>query len=179
LLIWKNRIKAANGFDDATFDRHFVVTGVHDRYMPDGHSLGINLCVKIEWLNVTNLSDSFWVLITPSFNDIKNLGIRRNAYLTEDEINTIHDVYHYAMIIDTQNPFIFKSKNDAVQKLREASGAQYSESQVRGTLLFSNSVSEPWLQGVGKVNEAANLCQNGLINLVTGEIRLQEIPCRP
>jgi len=46
LPVWEKRIKAANGFDDAAFDRHIVVTGVQDRDTTSGHTLGIDLCIK-------------------------------------------------------------------------------------------------------------------------------------
>ncbi|OGR04749.1 MAG: hypothetical protein A2511_16760 [Deltaproteobacteria bacterium RIFOXYD12_FULL_50_9] len=178
LPIWNDRIKIANGFDDAEFDRHFVVTKVKDSYTTRGQSLDIGVCIKIDWFMLNNLEDRLWVLISPAFENTRNLEIPLNTYLTEDEINTIHDVYNHAWVIDITNPFLFKSKEEAIQKFNEVSGGQDSESQMHEILLQRDGILEPWLQGRVIVNEKENKCQIGSINLVTGEIIQRDILCR-
>ncbi len=178
--IWKELFISKNEITHEFFYRNITQENIFLHRWNDGIAFNINYTVKVGWAQ-KRLNDKFVIFIDTDYFPL--VTVPRRTLLSKDQVDTVTSGFHFGSRIFRVNPVSalrYDSPEEAIEDLREATG---NSSITAGEVFFeqgfndSLTIGNPCLEARGIINRNANKCITCYIDLVTGKIMTEEIPC--
>ena len=183
LEIWKSQFLKRNRMDRAYFDTH-VQVGKYDVECEwvSGLSFRVEYTVKFDWAAI-EAQDQIVVLLYESESAYRHLPIKRDHLFDESEVACAIDKQVFFSGISLVKPagkLAFPSQAAALEAFRKKAGTRELDN-VRLAFYVPGNVpridGHPYMLGRGTIDAAKNLCVEGHVNLVTGEITTWNNAC--
>jgi Ataxin-1 and HBP1 module (AXH). len=185
--IWKEIFLAKNQMNQEYFDNHITLcnTGTF-KNTQQGISFYLSFKIIIEWFEVKLEEENFLILLSPAYTQqYPELGLPNNILLSKDQINgQINNTFFSSPIptITPVNHLIYPTKQEAAKALAVAAGVN-SICPVTINLKYPDGTNmpagHPFLEARGVVNWDEDKCVTGEMDLVTGDIVIDNYGCRP
>ena len=174
--IWKSQFLKRNRMDRAHFDSH-VVVGKYDVECGwvSGLSFRVEYTVKFDWAAI-EAHDQLVIVLYESESAYRHLPIKRDHLFDESEVALAIDKSVFFSGISLVKPaakLAFPNHAAALEAFRTKAGTRDLDN-VRLAFYVPGNVPRidgyPYMLGRGIVDAGKNLCVEGHVNLVTGEI---------
>lgn len=182
LNIWLTEFLNRNNMSEDYFNNHIDVNEAYLSTYSNGELFHVEYTVFIDWAAIDN-SDRFIVFISSSADAYQQYSIPRDAYLSESEISIVIDnnVFDSSITpIISLEELEYEDANDALQDLRNEADTCSLEFESLSYWVPGNIPREdgyPYLFGRGEIDQAANECIKGHINLATGDVDFNYTEC--
>lgn len=183
LGIWKKQFLTRNGMAQSFFDKHVSV----DKYEVEcewtsGLSLRVEYKVTYDWA-VINQHDQIIVLLYSQEGAYRHLPLPRDTLFTEKEVlYAIDKSVFFSSIspVKALDKLRFSSYEDASKAFQQKIGSKDLQNvqlsfYVPGKLPRQDG--SPYLIGKGVLDMKRNVCIDGHMNLVTGEVEARQNAC--
>lgn len=176
LEIWKSQFLKRNRMDRAYFDTHIQVRSYDvECGWVSGLSFRVEYTVKFDWAAI-EAQDQIVVMLYESESAYRHLSIKRDHLFDESEVALAIDKQVFFSGISTVKPagkLAFPNHAAALEAFRKKAGTTDLDN-VRLAFYVPGNVpridGHPYMLGRGTIDAAKNLCVEGHVNLVTGEI---------
>lgn len=179
--IWKELLLERNDMSEDYFSEHISPTDVIMDSYNSGKTFRIRYNFKLEWAEISTI-DQFTYYVYESAAPYPTLQIPKEKNLTKQEINSAFDLRAWASHMNVINPtehLKYKNKRAAIQALRGNESCKFKDQncELRADRPVEPANGNIFLNGSCTINEAANECLMGRIDLVTGERTVNETYC--
>jgi hypothetical protein len=178
--IWKELFLSRNQMSREYFDNHITLCSTTLHKWAEGTSFEIFYKVKIEWAEY-RLLDKFIIYIAS--NLYPGLNVPRNVLLSKIQVESVLNGNYFSSqsgIITPVNELKYSSAVDAMKALINASEVDtfcFGSVSFPQRSLKKYTVGHPYFTASGVLNWNENKCINGLIDLITGETKINQDIC--
>jgi hypothetical protein len=187
LGIWKEIFLAKNQMTQEYFDNHITLcnTGTF-RNTQQGTLFYLSYKITIDWFEVKFEEENFLILLSTTYTQqYPELGLPNNILLSKDQIKgQINNTFFSSPIptITSVNHLIYPTKQEAAKALAVASGVN-SMCSITINLKYPDgtemTAGHPLLESNGVLNWDEDKCVGGKMDLLTGDIAVDNYGCRP
>ncbi len=174
--IWKELFLEKNNLSESFFQNHIILSKSDINTWNDGVSFSVCYKVKIGWA-IAWECDQFIVKINKDKLYYPTLNLPRDQYLSKDDIRiAVNGSAFSSDIIKLSNVEILKynSMNKALSELIKAASIN---TLCSGMVFIDKSTGNLTLEAGAKYDNEDNSCIRGEIDLITGETKVQDVPC--
>lgn len=186
LGIWKELFLAKNQMTREYFDNHITLCNTATyKYTELGISFEFAYKITIDWFE-TKLEEDFLIWLASSYTQqYPALSLPSNSLLSRDQINSQINNSFFSSGIHTISPInqlIYPTKQRAMKAMAQAAGVN-NMCPITINLLYPDLTNlpagHPFLEASGVVNWDEDKCVTGKMDLVTGDVEVDNYGCRP
>ncbi|MCB9230925.1 MAG: hypothetical protein H6581_04645 [Bacteroidia bacterium] len=183
ITIWENLFKSRNQISDEWFNQHVSLVSTETTSWVENESFLVHYQISIDWAKI-DLHDKLAIKIHQDELYFPKGTLPLNLELNEAEINLCLDHLAFGSQMATVNPISelrFSSRKQALAELERL--ADHVQLKPR-ELYFKkqkptfNANGNPYLPAFGVIDNEANQCISGEIDLVTGIGEINLTTCR-
>lgn len=180
--IWKDLFLNRNQISDDYYNAHLEITSREILKWNSGISFRLRYTMHIDWAEI-EAYDDFLVMLFSTESAYQHLNIRRDVYLTQEEITIVLDNHVFSSSIGKVNPvenLLYKNYDQAVAAFQTA---------VNCDKIFPREIvyyvpgklpridGDPYFIGFGTLDSLDNRCIHGYFNLCNGAGSAHETVC--
>lgn len=174
LPIWREEFLKRNSMPVAYFDEHVKVVATSVSCWQDGASFNVQYRLTNAWAS-SDQSDQFMILLYGHVDAWRHRDVPRDRLFSAAEVSRAIDweIGSARMLSVAQfGSLRFASRAEAITALEQAARGEITDVDL------SYLPGRPHLRADGVISSPENRCFDGDLDLVTGEARVREQPCR-
>lgn len=178
---WKNVFISQNNMTEEYFNDHIIPYKTEISLWNEGESFRVYYQVSIDWM-ICKRSDQFIININSEIL-YPALNVNRGEYLTEVEINQVISAHAFSSsinVIGSDNQLKYSSKKKALKAIRNEAGTNkidFARYKYFAKKPVFTPNGHPYMVANGVIDKNENKCLKSTIDLITGEIEINECPC--